>query len=888
MTNSWHALDNATVMNTLHTTEQGLSEEEAKKRLQQEGPNTIHIKSRDTLWIIFLRQWQNPIIYVLLFATALSLLLQKWPDSIVVFSVILLNTFIGFFQEYRAHETIKALSALTPHYATVIRSSETKKIAASHVVPGDILLLQEGDLIAADLRLLFSKHLHCDESSLTGESLPIPKRIDPLPEDTLLADQTNRAFKSTYVTSGTGFGVVIATGRRSEIGKISEWIEQIPSLETPLSATIKKIAQAATIGILGISLLLFLIGYLRGTSLFNAAFAAITLAVAAVPEGLPAVITIASAIGVRRMARRNVIIRQLPAVEALGSTNIICTDKTGTLTHNEMTVQQLWTPSGTSFVTGAGYSLKGQIHPSHSDTTPELEQLLTAALLCSDATLEESHKGNVPIGDPTEVSMVVAGRKIGLHERHLRSTWNKRDQIPFESKRRLMATLYTSPSHEHILIMKGAPEEITQACPSLNIEDEIHSMAKQGMRVLAVAQKKLSSPLTEITEHDIVSGFTLLGLIGIVDPIRKEAYQAIKTCHEAHITVKMVTGDHPITAEAVSRELGILGKGNVITGTELNAFSEAEWKHAAHANHVFARVSPKHKLKLVEILQASGHVVAMTGDGVNDAAALKRADIGISMGIKGTAFAKEASDMILTDDNFASIEAAVVEGRRVYDNLIKSLQFLIPTSLGLACVVLIAVLFFPIKNGIPLHPISPLQVLWINLIVAVSLSLPLAFESEEPHLMKRPPKKKNAPILSGWMLLKPLTVSLLMALGTVALFYWQYQSEISRGILAPQAQREAQSMAVTAMIFFQIFYLFHCRTFKTPQTIKSFFSNPTIFIGVSAVILAQAAFLYLPVMNTLFRSSPLSLKSLLISCCATFLVVPLIACEKLLVRKQIN
>lgn len=882
----WHALDNATVMHILQTTEQGLSEEDVKTRLEKHGLNTIPIKSRDTLWIIFLRQWQNPIIYVLLFATALSLLLQKWPDSLVVFSVILLNTFIGFFQEYRAHQTIKALTALTPHYATVVRKGITKKIASSHVVPGDIVLLQEGDLIAADLRLLFSKHLHCDESSLTGESLPIPKNIDPLREETVLADQTNIAFKSTYVTSGTAIGIAIATGKETEIGKISEWIQQVPALDTPLSSTIKKIAQAATLGILVISLLLFLIGYLRGTSLFNAAFAAITLAVAAVPEGLPAVITIASAIGVRRMAHRNVIIRELPAVEALGSTNIICTDKTGTLTHNEMTVQQLWTASGTTLVTGAGYSLNGEIHTSDNKTASEIEQLLKAAMLCSDGTLEESPKGTVPIGDPTEVAMAVAGRKIKLNEKHLRNDWIKRDQIPFESKRRLMATLYTSPSQEHILILKGAPEEITKACGSIDIETEINAMARQGMRVLAVAQKKLNTPLTEITEKEIADGFSFLGLIGIVDPIRREAYQAIKTCHEAHITVKMVTGDHPITAESVSRDLGILGKGGVITGAQLNAFDEAEWKQAVHANHVFARVSPKHKLKLVEILQASDHVVAMTGDGVNDAAALKRADIGISMGIKGTAFAKEASDMILTDDNFASIEAAVFEGRRVYDNLIKSLQFLIPTSLGLACVVLIAVLFFPIKNGIPLHPISPLQVLWINLIVAVSLSLPLAFESEEPHLMKRPPKKKNAPILSGWMLIKPLTVSVLMAISTVALFYWHYQSEIKSGVINAQAQREAQSIAVTAMIFFQIFYLLHCRTFKSTLTLKNLFTNPTLFIGISAVLIAQAAFLYLPVMNALFLSSPLSLKSLFISFCAAFLVIPLIACEKFLLRKS--
>lgn len=886
----WHSLSKETFFQELNSSEFGLNEREAKKRLKIFGYNTLQGKSSETIPRILLRQLHNPIVYVLLFSTGFAGLIGKFTDALVVFSVVILNTLIGFIQEYRAHKTIRALTSMVPQKTSVLREGDTKLIHSSHLVPGDIVVLQAGDRIAADLRLFSIKNLGCDESTLTGESLPVSKKVDPISPDTILAERRSMAFNGTYVTSGTGLGVVVATGLKTEFGKISELVEHVVVLETPMSITIRKIAQWITLGVVVVSLGLFLVGYIRGSSLFDAGFAAITLAVAAIPEGLPAIITIASSIGVRRMARRQAIIRQLPAVEALGSTSIICTDKTGTLTYNEMTVQQIWTPSGFSFVSGGGYSLDGHFQSANSSiTNEELEEILRAAILCSDATLDENSNGLIPIGDPTEIALIVVGRKKGFIEHEVRKAWKRKDIIPFESEKRLMATLNLSPTDQYFVFIKGAPEDVVAICKGLSNSEQIlmhaQSMAKEGMRVLAIAKKEFQKSTVQLTEETIKEGFSLLGFIGMIDPPRKEVYQALKSCHEAGINIKMVTGDHPLTAEAVARELGILGHGKVVSGNEVTNFDAEDWKKAALTTQVFARVAPEHKLKLVKALQELGHVVAMTGDGVNDAAALKRADIGVAMGIKGTAVAKEASDMILADDNFASIEAAVEEGRRVYDNLIKSLAFVLPTNVGQALVIFFAVLFFPIQEEGLLYPMSPIQILWINLVVAVALSLPLAFELAEPDIMKRPPRKKNASVLNGFLLAKTLTVSMVMASGTIGLFLWEYYREIGKGAVEVVALAEAQTMAVTAMMLFQIIYLFNCRSLGDSKARICFFSNHYLFIGIGSVFLAQTAFVHLPIMNKIFRSSPLDLKSWMISFLVALLIIPIVAFEKLIKRR---
>ncbi len=887
---TWHALPIENVFKKLDSSEKGLNSSRAKQRFKEYGINILQVKTSETAPLILLRQLKNPIVYVLLLSTILAFALKKPIDGSVILSVVILNTFIGFVQEYRANRIIRALSALMPHKATVLRDGNQKLISASHLVPGDVVFLQAGDRVPADMRLLSIKNLQCDESTLTGESLPVAKKTEPMPAETLMADRKCMVFCGTHVTAGVGAGIVVATGLKTEFAKISELIEHIIPLETPLSISLKKIAKGITSAVLLVGACLFIVGYLRGSSLFDSALAAMSLAVAAIPEGLLAVLTIASAVGVRRMARKQAIVRQLPAVEALGSTTIICTDKTGTLTHNEMTVQRIWTNSGFSFVTGSGFALEGQIIPQEGVKKEVIQEeilpLLRMAILCSDATLYQS---DTPIGDPTEVALIVAGRKAHLDENQLRLNWPRKDVIPFETERRLMATLNTSPSGKQFIFLKGAPEEILLRCnmdevTRATLLKKVAEMAMDGMRILAFAEKE--RPLQVLGEEEINRDFVFLGLIGMSDPPRKEVYRAIQSCHEAGIKVKMITGDHPVTAQAIGRDLGLLTSSQeVITGEQLSRLEPKQWQEAALKYNVFARASPEHKLKLVMALQEQGHVVAMTGDGVNDAPALKRANVGIAMSIKGTAIAREASDMILADDNFASIEAAVEEGRRVYDNLVKSLAFILPTSLGQAFIILIAILFFPIQGEGFLYPMRPVQILWVNLVVAVALALPLAFEIQEPDIMKRLPRKKTAPVLSGFILLRTVTVSLLMALGAISLFLWEYRIEIAKGTIEETAISEAQTMAVTAIMLFQVFYLFHCRSLKLSILQMNFFSNPSVLIGVGVVLLAQLAFIYIPFMNHLFHSSSLDVEAWLFSLGVAIVIFLLIAFEKWISQK---
>jgi Ca2+-transporting ATPase len=891
----WHSLSIEDVFEKTNSSESGLNFSESKQRLKKHGLNILEIKASETIPRILLRQLKNPIVHVLLISTLLAFSLKKITDGTVILSVVILNTIVGFIQEYRANRIIRALSALMPHKATVLRCGQQKLIPASHLVPGDVIFLQAGDKVPADVRLLSLKNFHCDESLLTGESLPVAKRTERVSQEAPLEERKCMAFSGTHVTTGTGVAVVVETGLNTEFGRISELIEHITQLETPLSITLKKIARRITLAILIASTCFFIIGYLRGSTLFDSGLAAVALAVSAIPESLPAIVTIASSIGVRRMARRQAIVRQLPAVEALGSTTVICTDKTGTLTNNEMTVQQVWTQSGFSFVTGSGFALEGHIIPQkglkNQVLLEEVIPLLRMAILCSDATLDRSENGWVPLGDPTEIALVISGRKVGLDEEQLRLEWQRQDVIPFEATKRLMATLNASPKNGQYIYLKGAPEEILVRCDidettKVKWLKKVDEMATDGMRVLAFAEKEvLNSHLQELREEEIKSGFVFLGFIGMIDPPRKEVFRAIKSCHEAGIAVKMVTGDHPITAQAIGRDLGFLTTNQeIITGEQLNQTEPDQWREIALKCNVFARVSPEHKLKLVMALQEQGHVVAMTGDGVNDAPALKRADIGITMGIKGTAVAKEAADIVLADDNFASIEAAVEEGRRVYDNLIKSLAFILPTSLGLSLVILIAILFFPIHRGTFLHPMQPVQILWVNLIVAIALALPLAFETPEPNIMKRPPRKKGAHVLSGFIFFRTITVSLLMALGTIGLFLWKYNLEVSKQAAESVAISEAQTMAVTAMILFQIFYLFHCRSLKSSVFQINFFSNPHLLIGVIFVLLAQFGFVYIPIMNHFFYSSELDLFSWIVSLGVSLTIFLFVALEKIIVR----
>jgi calcium-translocating P-type ATPase len=896
--NEWHSVSYDDVLERLNASSEGLSIVEADKRAKIAGPNILYRQTRESAFKILLRQFMNPLIYVLLVATILAIVMGKITDGIVVFSVIVINAIIGFIQEYQAGKTIQGLLQLMPENASVMRDGKQKKIPIADLVPGDYVLLQAGDKVSADMRLTFVKNMQCNEAVLTGESLPIEKNTDIIAANTGIADRKNMVFSGTLITSGKAEGVVVLTGIKTEIGKISTLLQTTISVKSPLTKSLEKIARGITFSIISVGILVFLIGIFRNYKFIDAIFSAITLAVAAIPEGLPAVITIASAIGVKRMANRRAIIRHLSAVETLGSTTVICTDKTGTLTLNEMTVKLLWTGLQKFNVTGVGNNTNGKILKNESDhegTDDEIGELIRAAALCNDATLHHKEGHWKAVGDPTEVALIAVAGKFGIKEDELRSKWQRLDELPFDSEKKIMATLQLSPSGEKIIYLKGAPESVIPLLLNSDnssivfntelLRTEALQMAETGMRVLAFASKKLESGHPALIMENDLCEFTFLGLQAMSDPARIEVKEAIDTCHKAGITVKMITGDHPSTAAAIGWELGFKNCEIVITGKELQNLNAEQLQEVVKNTNIFARVSPEDKLNLVKALQVNGEVVAMTGDGVNDAPALKRADIGVAMGISGTAVAKEAADMILADDNFESIKAAVEEGRRVFDNLLKSIVFLLPTSIGLGLVIFVAVLFFPTEGGILLIPMQPVQVLWINLITAVALSLPLALEAMEPNVMNRPPRKPNKPLLSSLIIFRMVLVSLVMAGGTIGLFLWEYNIELSRGIGHSLAISEAQTMAVTAMVLFQVFYLIDCRSLHFSANKIGLFSNPSIYIGIATVLFVHSAFVYFPFMNRWFHSSPLKAEAWGVSAAVASSILIIISIEKWIRRK---
>ena len=809
----WHAIGVEELLTELGSSEDGLSSEEVRLRLKKYGPNHLEARGGGGILSLITRQFHNPLIYILLASTVLAMVLGRNTDAVVVLCVVLVNTAIGFLQEYKSSESIKALLKMIPHKSLVVRQGRQMSIVSTELVPGDIVLLQAGDRIAADLRLMAVKNLQCDESALTGESVATSKRCEAMHADTLVAERKCMAYSGTLVATGTGRGVVVETGVKTEFGKISTLLEEVEPLDTPLTVALKKIALGVTWVVFAIGVVLFGIGLLRGSSILDAGISSIALAVAAIPEGLPATITIAAAVGVGRMARRRAIIRHLLAVETLGSTTVICTDKTGTLTQNAMKVEKIWSPNN------------------------ETELLLRGAILCSDAT--SSH------GDPTEMALL---RVAGMNIEDLRKEWPREDVIPFESEKGMMATL-----NRGTIFIKGAPEVILKRCGYMGATP-VEEWSRQGMRVLGVAQKSGSSL------DDIETGFTLLGFFGMIDPPRPEVYNAIAACQEAGVSVKMITGDHPLTALAIGQKLNLGSR--VASGSEIDRLSAEE----INSIPIFARALPEHKLKIVDSLQSLGHVVAMTGDGVNDAPALKRANIGIAMGESGTAVSKEASDMILADDNFTSIEAAVEEGRRVYDNIVKSILFMFPTNLAQALVILLAVLFFPIHKGELLFPIIPIQILWVNLIVSVALSLPLAFETMEPDTMQRPPRPPEAPILSKFVLFRTVIVAVIMTAVTIGLFFLQLKNH---------TVASSQTMAVTTLMFLQIFYLFSCRSLRFSVLQIGLFSNSYVLWGVGFVILTQIAFVYHPAMQAIFGTAPLNGEAWLISILLACVILPI-------------
>jgi len=911
----WHALSAENVIRHLETRPEGLTSAEAAQRLKIHGPNVIPRGKGDTALDLIWRQINNPLIWVLIVSALVAMAVDPTggiKNGLVILAVVVINTIIGFVQEFKAGKAIEALSLMVPENVSALREGRKLTLPAADLVPGDVVLLASGDKVPADMRLIQMRTLRVEEAALTGESVPTEKQLSPLAPAAGIGDRTCMMFGGTLVAYGTGTAVVVETGAKTELGRIANMLRETTDLQTPLTVALAKIGWYITLAIVVIALSMLVLGTWRAMvetgvawlpALRETVVFAIALAVGAIPEGLPAIVTIALAIGVQRMAARRAVVRKLPAVETLGSTTVICSDKTGTLTRNEMTVQEIWTPASGAFaVSGVGYAPKGQLLRQGMlvEAAPaDVAGLLLAGALCNDASLS-NEAGHWKIhGDPTEGALIVAAEKIALDVEKARALHKRLDAIPFESENQFMATLHAQEGGR--ILLKGAPEALLKRCDSTPgggtldaavVLREVQTLAAQGMRVLAFAAKPAPGQ-TGIEMNDTQAGYTLLGLQGMIDPPRPEAIAAIKLCHQAGITVKMITGDHQGTAQAIADQLNILPKDpaapKAIAGAELADMSGAQLRDAAGACNVFARVAPEHKLSLVRALQSRNEVVAMTGDGVNDAPALKQANIGVAMGITGTSVSKEAAGIVLADDNFASIAAAVEEGRRVYDNLIKSLAFVLPTNLGLALILMWAVAFFPfaevthVIDGVAhtvrelLMPMTPAQLLWINLVAAVALALPLAFEAKEPNIMNRPPRDPAAPVLSGFIVMRTFVAAILMTAGAIGLFLYEFRAAGGSG---PEALAKAQTMAVTTVIMFQIFYLLNCRSLRDSMLKIGVFSNPTVFMGIAAILGLQAMFIYTPFMQAIFETSPLSLSDLLVSTLVGAIILPVISLEK--------
>ncbi len=868
----WHHLPAEEVIDLLDTNpEKGLDQFEIGHRRETYGPNAITGKKERGPLMRFLLQFHQPLIYILIVSGGVTAILQEWVDSGVIFGVVLVNAVIGFIQEAKAVNALAALAKTMTSEATVLRQGEKKRISSEDLVPGDIVFLQSGDKVPADMRLIQTRDLQIGESALTGESVPVEKTAAILSHDTLLADRKNMVYASTLVTYGQGKGIVTATGDHTEVGRISELISSAQEMATPLTRKIDQFSHILLYAILALAVITVGVGLLRGQPLFDMFMAAVALAVGAIPEGLPAAVTITLAIGVSRMARRHAIIRKLSAVETLGSTSVICSDKTGTLTENQMTVREIMAGGAMYEVGGAGYNpVPGKIHAQGTIIDqalyPALGECLRAAVLCNDSALSEENGIWRVEGDPTEGALLTAAYKGGFDPVNLQRETPRLDSIPFESEHQYMATLHeTGPDRVKRVFVKGAVEAVLARCGSMlgekggeakldsdAITEAVNKMATQGLRVLAFATRVEPDETEMIGHEDVASGLVFVGLMGMIDPPRAEAVRAVQVCQVAGIQVKMITGDHALTAAAIAGQIGLdgvpkhdAGSVVVLTGADLAKLSDAEMIEVAENTSVFARVSPEQKLRLVEALQSRGHVVAMTGDGVNDAPALKRADIGVAMGITGTEVSKEAADMVLIDDNFSSIEAAVEEGRGVFDNLTKFIVWTLPTNLGEGLVILTAIFL-----GITL-PILPVQILWINMTTAGFLGLMLAFEPKEPGIMLRQPRDPKTPILTGQLISRILLVGGLLLLASFGLFQW----ELMRGATVA----EARTVAVNVFVIVELFYLFNCRSLTKSIFQLGFFSNKWVFGGAAIMLLLQIVYTYLPIMNTLFQSAPISM-----------------------------
>lgn len=851
------------VASALGTSADGLSSDDAARRIDAMGPNVLPEAKRTPAWLRFLSHFNDTLIYILLAAAAIKAVMADWLDVWVILAVAIINAVIGFAQEGRAEKALAGIRGMLSSDASVRRDGSWRRMPAADLVPGDVVRLSPGDKVPADLRLVQASQLRIDEAALTGESVPSSKQTDPVDADAGVGDRASMAFSGTIVSAGQGRGIVTGTGARTEIGKIQELVGGAGSLATPLTKQLDAFGRVLTLVILGMAALMMLIGrFVHGMPFGELVSATIGFAVAAIPEGLPALVTITLAIGVQQMARRRAITRKLPAVETLGSVTTVCSDKTGTLTKNEMTVRQIVTPVARYDVSGLGYAPEGEIERADGGGRAggDLSALLAVADLCNDADVVSDDDGWKLVGEPTEGALRVVAMKGG-HDGEADGV-RRVDVLPFDSGNKFMATLNEGADGSRALLVKGAPDRLldrsTRQRGAAGSEDldrdfweaAVAELSGEGLRVLAAARKP--SSLDEIGLDD-VEALEFLGLWGILDPPRPEAVEAIADCHRAGIRVKMITGDHAGTAVAISREMGLVSddEPRVLTGGELESLSQEKLKDAVRDVDVYARTSPEHKIRIVRALQSHGEVVAMTGDGVNDAPALTRADVGVAMGIKGTEATKEAAEIVLADDNFATIRSAIREGRRIYDNLRKSIVFLLPTNGAQSLVILVAVVF-----GLAL-PLSPVQVLWVNMVTAVTLSLALAYEPAEPGIMTRPPRSSGGSIISLRELMFVLVVSVLIGGATLAAFAIVRATGADLDV--------ARTVSVSVLALGQLAFLLNCRFLTRSSVTRDVLrGNRVIWWSAAALIGLQLVYTYVPFMNTLFDSRPLSAQAWLL------------------------
>lgn len=889
----FHAQSSDQVLTTLDSQADGLSGEQVSSRQKKFGANRLTPPAGESNWLKFLRQFNNVLIYVLLAAALMSWLLGRWTDGAVIFAVVIINGMFGFIQEGKAEQALASIRSMLRVHTHVMRDGVRQQIDAEELVPGDVVLLESGDRVPADLRLIEGINLGVQESALTGESFSVQKNTDPVSPEAPLAERFCMLYAGTLVTQGRARGVTVGIGDDTEIGKIGSMLRAVEPLATPLMKQLGDLGHTLTKAILVLTAFTFLFGWIwRSYPVDELFMAAVGLAVAAIPEGLPAVITITLAIGVQRMANHNAIIRRLPAVETLGSVSVICTDKTGTLTRNEMSAQSIQLSGGELTVSGVGYHPEGNItsdeQPPSDNQQLILQRLSTAAILCNDARFDQQSQPWQLHGDPTEGALLILAAKAGLDPAIIQQSVPRLAEIPFESSHGYMATLHPAPegnSMPYQLLLKGAPEKVLTMCSGvwtpgsilpLHIDEwqqAIDSFAARGQRVLALAEADTSQPEISITNNPdgtpnlSAYQFSLLGLVGIMDPPRDEARHAIAQCQQAGIRVIMVTGDHASTAAAIGSQLGLSEPLQVITGSELEGLSDPELQQKAAQLDIVARATPAHKLRLVAALQADQQVVAMTGDGVNDAPALKRADIGVAMGMKGTEAAKEAAGMVLADDNFATLRTAVLEGRTVYDNLRKALVFLLPTNGGQALVMIAAILL-----GITL-PITPVQILWINMVSAITLSLPLVFDKAAANLMQRSPRQSDEALLSPSLLFRIAFVSVLLMGLTLVLYNWsiRHQADLAH----------ARTVAINSLVVAEMVYLISCRSLTgSTLTLKSWLENGYALLAIFALLLMQLALTYLPFMHALFGTAAITLQDWLIITGSSLLLYLLMELEK--------